>query len=89
MRGRFLLVLVEPLPITGNTLVAEPLADLRRELRAGGCDQPAAGVGLQNQPGQAVAAAVDEADGVGFRSEQAGAFGDGFLEEIDHEGEGG
>ena len=30
--------------------------------------------------------AVDEADGVGVRSEEAGAFGDGFLEEIDHEG---
>ena len=79
-------MLVQAFPITGNRLVANPFPDLWREVIAGGRDQPAACIGFQDQPGQAIAAAIDEAHGVGPGIQQGRAFRDGVLKEAKHEG---
>ena len=84
MAWRLFLVLVEPLPITGNTLVADPFADGRWQMVAGGGDQPVIIVAFENQPGQTVTRSIDEADGIGRGIDEMGAFGDGVLEEADH-----
>ncbi len=79
MRGRFLLVLIQTLPITGHALVADPFRETRIKMIAKGGYQPTPRVGFQDQAGQSVAVAIDEPGGVGGGIKQAGSFGDSGI----------
>ena len=84
MGGGFFLVLVEGLPIAGMSLGFEPFTDCGGELFAGGRDQPVLGEGFENDAGQAIALAIDQAQGVGVCVENGAPFGERVVHEAWH-----
>ena len=64
---------VESFPITSMPLLPQPGPEPFRHRGAGGGHQPVVGERFQRDAGQPVATAVNEAQGVGFSSEERGA----------------
>ena len=70
----FFFVLVELFPVGAMPLILQPGFDFRGEVGGAGRDDPAVGKGIEKNAGEAIAIAIDQAEGVGILIERVGSF---------------